>query len=542
MNPDPIGSAVHMTEFDATYDVVVVGFGYAGGITAIEAAKAGAEVLLLEKEPVPGGISICSGGAVRCAEDADDAFEYLKATNGGRIPDEIVKVNAQGMTQLEDYVRTLAENVNATVVTSTGPDKAGNYPFPGRKTFYYTQVASLSGFDPAEVYPHVNGKESFKGRHLFRVIEKNLATQDVTVALDQRVVRLVSDRERSEARGVVVETETGERTVQARKGVVLASGGFERDTHLKEQYFENKPVLPIAGKNEGDGHKLAMDLGADLWHMWHFHGSYGFRHPNPEYPYAIRLKRFPDWVPKVPSSMVSESPASVEAAGGDQKAVPMSWILLDQNGERYMNEYPPYLQDTGQRPMSMFDPTKMDFPRNPSYLICDDSGRRRYPLGDPITNDPNVEYKWSDDNLKEVENGILQRSETIAGLARELDLPPTTVEQSIDRWNEFCEQNKDEEYGRPSNSMLPITEPPFYGAEVWSVVSNTQGGPAHDTDQRIVKATGESIDRLYAAGEIGSAYGHLYLAGANIAECFIAGRVAGHNTTTLNPWDEDSSP
>ena len=541
MNRNPIGSAVYTTEFDATYDVVVVGFGYAGGITALEAAKAGAEVLLLEKEPVPGGISICSGGAVRCAEDADDAFKYLKATNGERIPDDVVKLNAQGMTKLENYVWTLAENVGATVVTSAGPDKAGNYPFPGRKTFYYTQIESVPDFDPANAYPHVNGKESFKGRHLFRVIEKNLATQDVTIALDQRVVRLVSDRERSEPRGVVVETETGERTIRARKGVVLASGGFERNSHFKEQYFKNKPVLPIAGKNEGDGHQLAMDLGADLWHMWHFHGSYGFKHPDPEYPYAIRLKRFPDWVPEVPSNMVSEDLASVEAAGADQKAVPMSWILLDQNGERYMNEYPPYLQDTGQRPMGVFDPTEMAFPRNPSYLICDDSGRRRYPLGDPITNDPDVEYKWSDDNLKEVENGIIQQSETIAGLSRELNLPPTKVERSIDRWNEFCEQNEDEEYGRPSNSMLPITEPPFYGAEVWSVVSNTQGGPAHDTDQQIVKATGESINRLYAAGEIGSAYGHLYLAGANIAECFIAGRVAGRNATSLNPWDEASS-
>jgi succinate dehydrogenase/fumarate reductase flavoprotein subunit len=69
-----------------TFDVVVVGFGLAGAITAIEAHDAGATVLLVEKEPNPGGISICAGGGVRIADDAAKAFAYLKATNAGTTP------------------------------------------------------------------------------------------------------------------------------------------------------------------------------------------------------------------------------------------------------------------------------------------------------------------------------------------------------------------------------------------------------------------------------------------------------------------------
>ena len=58
------------------------------------------------------------------------------------------------------------------------------------------------------------------------------------------------------------------------------------------------PVLTAANRfNTGDGIRMAQEVGADLWHMWHFHGSYGFRHPDPDYPYGIRVKRFPDWVP-----------------------------------------------------------------------------------------------------------------------------------------------------------------------------------------------------------------------------------------------------
>ena len=70
-----------LSDFDAEFDVVVVGYGYAGGISAVEAADAGAKVLLIEKAPVPGGISICSYGNARCAKDKDLAFQYLIENN-----------------------------------------------------------------------------------------------------------------------------------------------------------------------------------------------------------------------------------------------------------------------------------------------------------------------------------------------------------------------------------------------------------------------------------------------------------------------------
>jgi predicted oxidoreductase len=74
---------------------------------------------------------------------------------------------------------------------------------------------------------------------------------------------------------------------------------------------------------------------------------------------------------------------------------------------------------------------------------------------------------------------------------------------------------------------MAIAEPPFYAAQLWPVVSNTQGGPRHDEKQRVVDAFGAPIPRLYAAGELGSVFGHLYMSGGNLAECFIGGRMAG---------------
>src|SRR3954463_724476 len=110
-------------KFDESYDVIVAGFGLAGGIAALTAAKSGAKTLLIEKSSVPGGLSICSYGAVRSARDAEGAFAYLKATNGGRTPDEVVRALAEGMCELEGYVRELAE-VNGAKVTSSIEDNA----------------------------------------------------------------------------------------------------------------------------------------------------------------------------------------------------------------------------------------------------------------------------------------------------------------------------------------------------------------------------------------------------------------------------------
>ena len=67
---------------------------------------------------------------------------------------------------------------------------------------------------------------------------------------------------------------------------------------MQRQYWQEKPVLNAAYMgNTGDGIVMAQEVGAALWHMWHYHGVYGFKHPDPSYPFGIRPKRLPDWIP-----------------------------------------------------------------------------------------------------------------------------------------------------------------------------------------------------------------------------------------------------
>ena len=510
------------TTFDEEFDVVVAGYGFAGAVAAIEAAKAGARVLILEKAPDPGGISICSQGAVCCTRTPDEAFAYLKATNGGRIPDDVTRAMATGMAEAEGYLRDLADGTGAEITTRP---RGGNYPFPHRETFYYSHVEDIPNFDARAFYPHVRGRVG--GPYVFRLLEMRLAELDVTVRCASPAKRLVYTGAR-EVRGIVAETPDGVLRFGARNGVVLATGGFEADERMKREYWEVMPVLSAANRhNTGDGIRMAQEVGADLWHMWHFHGAYGFRHPDPEYPYGIRVKRFPDWVP---------GGAGDPLVGADMVDVPVAWILINRAGARFMNEQPPYLQDTGARPFTDMDTVTQQFRNVPCWMILDDAGRRLYPLGNPAYNDRDVTMDWSADNLREVEMGILKRAGSIPELAAEIGVQADRLGATIARWNAMVEAGGDDEHGRPAGSMVPIATPPFYAGEIWPVVSNTQGGPVHDAGQRVIDVHGEPIPRLFAAGEMGSGFGHLYLAGGNLAECLISGWTAGRAAAGLNPW------
>ena len=515
--------------FDEEVDVVVVGYGFAGAAAAIEAAQSGAKVLLVEKASIPGGISICSYGAVRCAADVDQAFQYLDRTNGGRTPSDINRRLAEGMAEQEDYLRALAKTNGADIATTKEAGKtAANYPFPGVNAFYTTTVRSVPGFAPREVYPWANGAPG--GPLLFKVLDDNLAQSGVEIRMSTPAHRLIAAPDRREVLGIEVGDAAAPTRIRARRGVVLACGGFEGDKGLQAQISEGMPVLNAAAeRNTGDGIRMAQDLGAQLWHMWHFHGAYGFRSHDPSYPYAIRVKRLPDWVPGQGGFIARRD----EGSAIDANQVKMAWILLDRYGKRFMNEYQPYTQDTGHRQMHMYQPEIQDYPRIPAILITDDEGRALYPLGRPTSNDEGRWHDWSQDNKAEIDAGILTQADTIEELAEKMGIDPAAARASVDRWNEICDADADPDHGRPPGSMQPIRKPPFIGAPVWPVVTNTQGGPLRNVEQEVMDVFGSAIGRLYTAGELGSCFGHLYISGGNISECLVTGRIAGRNVAAL---------
>jgi succinate dehydrogenase/fumarate reductase flavoprotein subunit len=240
------------------YDVIVAGFGFAGGVAAIAAHDAGARVAVLEKGGFAGGISICSAGGLRITNDASAALGYLLASNAGTTPEPVMRTLAEGMADLPRMAETLCEAAGARLGLRSSP---ANYPLPGYESFGFAYVEDLPGFDPAAAFPLVRG--SLAGARLFEVVRRNVASRSgIDVRLSTPVERLLM--ENGTARGVIA---GGER-IMAGRAVILACGGFESDPELQRQFWPVQPVLSAAVRgNTGDGLRMGQAAGASLWHM-----------------------------------------------------------------------------------------------------------------------------------------------------------------------------------------------------------------------------------------------------------------------------------
>ncbi|HWO41310.1 MAG TPA: FAD-binding protein, partial [Candidatus Eisenbacteria bacterium] len=455
----------------------------------------------------PGGISILSGGGVAFARNAEGAFQYLKRTCNGTTPDDVLRVMAEEMVGVIDWLRDWAK-VSGTEPTTTEVRGHGTYPFPGTNDI---DSIKLKDFPAYSEFPWAKGLRG--GARLFKVVYDNVNLRKIEVLLSTPARRLLTGSG-GEVLGVAAERDGKPFHVKARRGVVLACGGYENNDAMKLQYFEAQPVYPVYLGNTGDGVKMAQKAGAALWHMWHFHGGYGFKFP--DWPFAIRHV----W------------------AGPRNNNRKMIWIAVDRFGRRFMNEYPPAPQDTGTRALEFYDADLQDYPRIPCHLIFDEEGRRLGPIAIPIVNDERYDARWSGDNQAEIEKGWIKKAASIDELARQIDVDPRILRETVTRWNSLCGEGEDRDFRRPPKTMMPIAHPPFYTVEAWPIVNNTQGGPEHDAQQRVLDAMGQPIPRLYVAGEISSIYGHLYLEAGNITECFVAGKIAGLNAAAEPPWGD----
>ena len=485
-------------------DVVVVGYGLAGAVAAIEAHDSGAEVLMLEKSQYPGGCSILSGGRVLCASDVDRATKYLLRISGDRVDTGLIRHFAQGLVNNDQYLRKLAE-VNGGKVQAA-KTKESIYPFEGHDTLYNVRIREIPGFSGD--FPWLQ-RLSPNGVNLMKTAMDNVEQRNIAVLFSTPAKRLVADAS-STVIGLIARSADGELAIRARRAVVLACGGFEHNQWLQMQYLQGKPFYSMAPlTHTGDGILMAQKVGAALWHMWHVHGSYGFKFP--DFPIAFRH--------------------SIQGPRNSKRVMP--WIVVDKFGTRYMNEYPPAPQDTGHRAMEIFDPDILGYPRIPSYVIFDEVGRKRGPVALPEALGEHV-YRWSKYNLEEVHRGWIVSADSIGKLGlkiREMDanedkMVPAQLEATVSKWNDIVTTGEDP-FHRPPGTMIPIDVPPFYAVPVWPIISNTQGGPVHNERQQVIDAFGEVIPRLYCAGELGSFFSHLYQLSGNLGECLSSGSIAG---------------
>lgn len=487
------------------FDVVVIGYGAAGASAAVAAADQGARVLLLEKSPRFGGNSLLSSGFMRVADDRQSAAEYLWTTSGGRVDEPLIVAFAEQMVDLPEYLRELARPFAGKVAARFRAELSEHemtdlYGWPGRESIGWAGIESVPDFGG------FTWASPSKGHNLMRILSAAVEQRGIDVRLACAATDLVvEDRQ---VVGVLARSRKG--TIRLRtSAVVLATGGFEFDPIMVADNLSIPEIIPIGHAcNTGDGIRLAAQAGAALWHMWHVHASYGFRPP--DHPVGIR-----------------------NHLGGSRRpgrAVP--WIVVDQRGRRFMNEAPPAPQDTPWRSLGEFDVETGGFDRVPAWLIFDEAGRVKGPIGKAAWSKPANRYEWSSDNMAEIERGWIHSAQTIQELASLIGVDGAVLSHTVSSWNDSVRCRNDP-LGRPSGTMVPIDQPPFFAIETWPVLSNTQGGPKHDANQRVVGMDGRPIPGLYAAGELGSIFGHIYMLGGNLTEAVMGGRVAGTNAARL---------
>jgi 3-oxosteroid 1-dehydrogenase len=496
--------------WDYEADIVIVGYGGAGAVTAITASDLGAKVLIVEKQKAdtPNMINhtpssrIC-GGFFLCATDAKKAADYLYWTSWKTTPRDCCDLMGKYMVTNEEYMLSLGGEVKRSLNPSEGCE--------------YPDVAP--GGDAVYVVRHKGG-----GPWMFKVITENVAKRKIPILYGHRGRELIQNPRTREIQGIMAQSDERGVYIKSNKAVILSTGGFEWDEEMKLNYLRAYPSYFYCNpENEGDGIKMGQRAGAALWHM----NSISAR----VIPYIEGIK----------------------PAFGERFMTP--FILVNKYGKRFATEpgdpdFTKYRSHGFWLKCVEFDTQRGEYPQVPCYQICDESTRLKGPFATSILRGllpdgtPQYFYKWSKDNSIEIEKGWVIKGNTIEILATNIArqdlensgrMDPEVLKNTIVKFNQYCKSGKDPDFQRSPEVLIPLETPPFYALKLHPGGPNTLGGLKKNARGQVLDPYDEVIPKLYAPGENGSYFGFLYSNGGNICENLVWGRITGENAVKETP-------
>jgi succinate dehydrogenase/fumarate reductase flavoprotein subunit len=480
-----------MVKWDDKADVIVVGFGFAGATAAITAHDAGANVLLLEKAPEKhkGGNSRVSANLVFWPDDIEKAKSYFKSMAGpymDNVPEAMLQAWAVEM------------NANRAWLENLGM-KTAEIP--------YIEFPEFEGSDCVHVL--MNGEGPVGGERLWRVVEPAVSKRPIRVLYETPALSLV--KRDGAIVGLIAERQGKRVAIKANRAVVLTCGGFENNPQMVRNYVNGLPnIFPVGTPyNTGDGIRMGIEAGADLWHMNNISGP------------ILSFK-----APEIPVAQWLNLPHG------------RSYIFVAGDGTRFTMEGDPCVTGDLHGKVKRNGAWTQQVLPAPIHMIFDEAYRKSGHIGKATADWDAVHgnnYGWSDDNLREVEKGWIKKADTVGSLAVLMNIPAARLEATVARFNISAVDGDDAEWGRAPATMAALDAPPFYAMELTPAFVNTQGGPRRNKDAQIVGVDGAPIGRLYSAGELGSIYPFLYQGGGNIGECFAFGRIAGRNAAKETP-------
>ena len=544
--------------WDLECDVAVVGYGGAGACAAIAAADLGAQVLLFEKNAEATHLcnTVMSGGIYHCPDkdgDPEALKQYLMAMFSG----ENLPQKAEGELSPEfarEIVDKFAEYApyNIDFLKSLDPDYnyiergGAAFPsFPGAEESGYKSYNSTYGTTTsAPRYPTLDmpKEDTAQGLAFFNCLKTGVEarTNGISVYWETPGKKLIQD-ESGQVIGLIVTQGDSKLRVKARRGVVLASGGYEYNAEMRRAFLEGQGITGWAfygtTSNTGDGIAMACEAGAQLAKA----GKAASR----------LIWSCPDVV--VNGCCVGSITDSVGGAGT---------IVVNSEGRRFMNEA--LITKDPSRYLSYKNAVHMDietieFPNNPAYMIIDETKRMSGALVNLTLSTCGFGLiDWDSENQNAIDKGWLIKADTIEELAEKIRdthalncgrMDPEVLKDTMEKYAGMVESGVDEEFGRTSTYKDPITgqttdagfqainTPPFYAMPLVAGGPNTKGGIQTDGNRHVVNWQNQVIPRLYSAGEMSSVFKFVYQGGGNLTECIVCGRIAGQNAAVESDWD-----
>lgn len=470
--------------FDHETDVLVVGFGCAGGAAAIEAREAGAEVIILERFSGPGGSSAQSGGelylgggtrlqqAAGFDDNADEMYKYLVAALGPYADEEKIRAYCDGSVELFDWLESIGVAFEGGLYDQPSwlPHTTDGLAWLGENAWPYNTFARVipRGHRPAKPF--------YGGKLVMDAMVARAAEIGVRTDTDTRAVNLVLDGDR--VVGVVARHFGEEVSYRARKGVILTTGGFVDNPEMVEAHV---PILKghgtvSDGGDDGSGIRMAQMIGAAVRRMG---------------DYQLAMSAIPGM-----------------ACRG---------MIVNGHGQRFHNEdtYP-----------GMWSKAAALQP-GPCLVILDEEGYEDMSDADTWGRRPDFV------------------AETLEELEEETGLPKGSLQHTVAEYNANARKGEDPVFHKapkwlrelkspfaafdPRRGMVPAGEESVNKGDS-GFAGFTLGGLHTTVDGNVLDVSGEPIPGLFAAGRAASSmHGAGYVSGTSVGDGAFFGRRAGQS-------------
>lgn len=444
-------------------EVVIIGSGGAGMAAALEATRLGADVLMLEKAPwgLDGGNTRVSSQGFVCPTDPAAAMTYLTAlASGSSLNPAKVRLWAEAACQNSDWLGSFG------IPTERLPDDQphAEYPeLPGATAIVKRRVCRE---------PHVDLWHSLKVR---------VQSAAINVAYGLRAIRLKKAQDSRVTQVWCVDSASRSVEVSARKGVILACGGYAASRLHLSRYSPKFQSAETAGcpHNVGDGLTMCAELGARFSGLDAVAGPYlAFRPPG--------------YRTTVPVEPLVRKPGRGQPGRGQ----PGRFAIIDERGKRLRTDYSGTRHGWVTNANGHWE--QLQPPPANVYFLCDNELLSRTPLVSDTEKARTSGWcrameglRWSPDNHTELQLGWITSPRT--GSPYQLPLVPSIL--------------------------------------------NTQGGPERNELCQVIDRSGMPLPGLYSAGELGSIFPGLYQGSGNLADCLVSGRIAARSALGRPPAD-----